>query len=142
VLERIVYVSMAAKAQTPDTIDAILSVSRARNAAQGVTGLLIGGGRWYLQLLEGERPSLDPVWQSIRNDGRHRYVVLVQRRPLRQRSFADLAMQFRQGRDDEFMASVEELTGGIGDPRLKDQVLRFSKVFVSAPKRRPPQVFV
>jgi hypothetical protein len=139
-LERIVYVSMAAEAQTSDTIDSILTVSRARNAEQGITGLLIGGGRWYLQLLEGECACLEPVWQSIRKDPRHRHVVLVQRRPLRHRAFADWAMKFRRGQDEEFMASVEELTGGIGDPRLKDQVLRFSKVFVGAPdarRRRP-----
>jgi hypothetical protein len=131
-LERIVYISMASQAQTAETVDGILQVARARNAALDITGLLIGGGRWWLQLLEGNRSDLDPVWQSIRKDPRHRHVVLVQRRPLRHRSFPDWSMKFRRDPDAAFMASVDELTGGISDPRLKDQVLRFSKVFVGA----------
>ena len=134
-LERIVYISAGAEEQTEEAVEAILSVSRARNAIAGVTGLLVGGGNWWIQLLEGERPALEPVWTSIRNDPRHSPVVLVQRRPLRHRGFAGWSMQFERSDDEGFTARLEELTGGIGDPRLKDQVRRFYRLFLKPPGR-------
>jgi hypothetical protein len=135
VLERIVYISAVTEEQSEPNVAAILSVSRARNAVQGVTGLLIGGGGWWLQMIEGERSRLEPVWQSIRGDHRHDPVVLVQRRAIRGRSFAGWDLQFRWEQDGRFLPLVEELTGGVGDPRLRSQVLRFAELFLEAPGR-------
>jgi hypothetical protein len=135
-LERIVYISASRIRQTEKSVAAILSVARARNTAAEVTGLLLGGGAWWLQLLEGERPKLEPVWQSIRSDPRHNPVLLVQRRPIRRRGFGDWAMQYRTSEGEEFDQLVEELTGGITDPRLRDQLLRFSRIYL-APDARP-----
>lgn len=134
-LERIVYISAGAEKQSRQAIDRILSVSRSRNAAAGLTGLLIGGGNWWMQVLEGERPALEPVWTSIRNDPRHSPVVLVQRRPLCSRAFPDWAMQFQRSDNEGFVARLEELTGGIGDAKLKDQVQRFHRLFLQTPDR-------
>ena len=134
-LERIVYISACAQEQTDQSVEAILSVSRARNVAAGITGLLIGGGNWWMQLLEGERPKLEPVWASIRNDPRHSPVVMVQRRPLRGRAFHGWSLQFQRSNDDVFATQLDELTGGISDPRLKDQVKRFHRLFLQPPGR-------
>jgi hypothetical protein len=140
VLERIAYISAAAEEQTAASVGAILEVSRSRNLAAGVTGLLIGGGHWWMQLIEGERPSLEPIWNSIRFDRRHSPVVLVQRRPIRQRSFSDWALQFREAQDHGFGDLLEELTGGVADPRLRDQVRRFAELFLASPGRKWSEV--
>jgi hypothetical protein len=135
-LEQLVYISAAQERQTPELVASVLAVSRERNAANGISGLLVGGGNWWLQLIEGERPALEPVWQSILRDRRHHQVVLVQRRGVRRRSFGDWSMGYREAEDGDFDQLVDELTGGIGDPRLKDQIGRFVQHFLVSPDRQ------
>jgi hypothetical protein len=129
-LERIVYISAAREPQTEESVGRILDVSRSRNAANHITGLLIGGGAWWMQLIEGETDKLEPIWQSIRADPRHDPVVMVQRRAVRQRSFTGWSLQFRDTDDESFGTLLEELTGSIADPRLRNQVRRFADTFL------------
>ncbi|WP_300974736.1 BLUF domain-containing protein [Sphingomonas sp. LHG3406-1] len=130
-LERLVYISAAREPQTPDAVARILDVSRQRNASADVTGLLIGGNQWWMQLLEGETPSLEPVWQSIRHDPRHDPVVLVLRRPIDSRDFAGWSLQFRDAGDKHFGTLLRELTDGLTDERLQHQILKFGATFLA-----------
>jgi hypothetical protein len=59
-----------------------------------------------------------------------------QRRPILQRSFSDWALQFRKAEDSGFDELLEELTGGVGDPRLREQVRRFAQLFLTSPGRK------
>ena len=136
-LDRIVYFSESVEPQTVESVDRILDISRSRNGGCGITGLLIGGASWWMQVLEGEASSLEPVWQSIRIDPRHSPVILVQRRKITRRSFPDWSMQYRREPEESFDASLEQWVGGIPEPRLRDQIARFSEVFAkpAAPVR-------
>lgn len=134
-LERLVYISAAAEQISEQMVEHILDVSRARNAAAGVTGLLIGGSNWWMQVLEGELPRLEPIWASIRSDARHSPVVLVQRRPRRSRSFGDWSLQFQWSSDEAFEERLLSLTEDLSEPRLKEQVREFHRLFLRPPGR-------
>lgn len=56
----------------PDVLGQIIAASQRNNARLGVTGLLLGDGDFYLQLLEGPRPVLTRLLATILNDPRHR----------------------------------------------------------------------
>lgn len=52
---QIAYFSTAAVPQTPELIHNILAVSRANNARDDISGLLVAGGGRYMQVIEGSR---------------------------------------------------------------------------------------
>ncbi|AZU02649.1 BLUF domain-containing protein [Glycocaulis alkaliphilus] len=71
------YVSTAHPDLMLSDIDAIVDTARARNEAEGVTGLLIYNGFNFMQLLEGPPESVEQVFASICKDTRHTGVVPV-----------------------------------------------------------------
>ncbi len=62
-----------------DALEDIRLVSLARNSVLDITGLLIATPTYFAQLLEGDRPALDELMDSIVRDGRHRDVITVDR---------------------------------------------------------------
>lgn len=91
---QLVYVSLAVRPlQTPELV-ALLDQSRAHNAANGVTGLLLYHQQDFTQLLEGEQADVQAVFKRICADRRHQQVHVMWERPIRARSFDDWFMAF------------------------------------------------
>jgi hypothetical protein len=91
---RIVYVSTAAVAFADKDLRALLARARERNAAVGVTGMLLHHDGAFMQVLEGAPDAVDVVFARIGRDPRHRHVVLLDRRDADERSFPDWSMGF------------------------------------------------
>lgn len=107
---QLVYVSTARTGAGDPA--AILAVSRENNRREGITGLLYSDGTRFLQALEGPYEKVQAAYERIRNDTRHRAIVLLSRRDVAEREFGDWAMAHRMpGSDaDAFVARVSELT--------------------------------
>ncbi len=91
-------------------LDDILTVSRARNSRDGITGTLICRGDMYLQLIEGPEELLDATFDRISGDDRHLEVTLLITRPITTRLFPHWAM-----RDDpaqSWMWNQEQVAAG------------------------------
>jgi hypothetical protein len=125
-LEQIVYVSTSRVMPDSATIEAILSASRRNNARDGLTGLLVTGGRRFLQVLEGPSRVLEAAYARIRADERHFALVQLSRRAIVARSFADWSMGFEQGYATSLGSVVEQLTERVSDPDLKAQFRAFA----------------
>lgn len=91
---RIVYTSTATVAFADKDLRTLLSRARERNAAVGVTGMLLHHNGAFLQVLEGAPDAVDLVFARINRDPRHRNVVLLDRRDADERSFPDWSMGF------------------------------------------------
>ena len=76
-LVRLLYVSRAVSPDSPETIESILSDSRAHNLGQGITGILCYGGGIFLQAIEGGRTQVNALYSHIVGDKRHKDVVLL-----------------------------------------------------------------
>ncbi len=50
-------------------VAAILRASRRRNAATGVSGVLVYTGAGFLQVLEGSRPAVQTVFETCSSTG-------------------------------------------------------------------------
>lgn len=81
-------------------VPAILAVSRRNNARIGVTGVLLFDGRRFLQTIEGEPAVIDALIDRLKQDDRHRAIVVLSRREITVRSFADWSMAYRDARTD------------------------------------------
>lgn len=87
---QLIYASRAA-ASAAD-LAAILAVSRPRNEAAGITGYLLAGPRWFVQVLKGEEAAVAATYSRLGADPRHADLTLVGRRTIRERSFPRWSM--------------------------------------------------
>jgi hypothetical protein len=75
-----------------EKVDAILAVSRVKNAEHGITGALIYDNRTFLQWLEGTSSDVRATWERISKDDRHTEIKLLSVRKLEGRLFPDWSM--------------------------------------------------
>ena len=117
---RLLYISTTRSPMTLAELDSVLRVSRRNNKAAGVTGLLVVGGRRFLQALEGPEAAVLATFERIRADPRHFAVVILSRSAIEQRQFGEWAMGYQPGAALGAEASigndVEALIAPIDDP--------------------------
>lgn len=120
---RLLYISTARKQLTPEELAQILNASRRNNARVGVTGLLIVGGRRFLQALEGPEEAVMATYNRIDKDPRHFAVVQLTREVITERQFPRWIMGVqaggRPGDHATIADAVAALIAPITDPSLK-----------------------
>lgn len=128
---RLLYISTARQPITPLMVDDILRASRRNNAAAGVTGLLVTGGRRFLQALEGPEEAVLATYARIGADPRHFAVVQLAREPIPNRQFAQWTMGVQKGSAPNGAATVSEavasLISPIVDPSLRGYFTGFAQ---------------
>lgn len=128
---RVLYISTARDHPTPDMLADILRRSRWNNAAADVTGLLVVGGRRFLQALEGPREAVLTTFARIHRDPRHFAVVQLCSEPITTRQFAGWAMGAQAGRTPRDTATLSEavaaLIAPIADPSLRGYFTGFAE---------------
>lgn len=127
---RLLYISTAREAVTPAMLADILRVSRRNNAAAGVSGLLIIGGRRFLQALEGPPEAVFPTYDRIARDPRHFAILRLACEDITQRQFPEWAMGAQAGRAAGVEADVSDtiaaLIAPIQDPTLRGYFAGFA----------------
>lgn len=93
-LSTIVYHSKASVGFTELDLLYLLAGSRARNRAEGVTGVLVFDRGVFFQWIEGPNLPLQRVWNSIRKDPRHHDIQVLADTSIPVRLFQDWHMQF------------------------------------------------
>lgn len=131
-MEQIIYISTS-RSQFPDraSVQQILETSRRNNARDGLTGLLLIGGRRFLQVLEGPTAVLDRTYGRIRQDPRHFALVELSRREVAEPSFPHWSMGYEE-EPQALLPQVERLTSSVSDPMLRAQFLSFAEIHSKA----------
>ncbi|MFO1142792.1 MAG: BLUF domain-containing protein [Amaricoccus sp.] len=86
-LIQLVYASVAAPALTSEDLEDIASRSAARNAAAGVTGLLLHQGDRFYGVMEGPEARVFQRMEAIITDRRHAEVRILREEPIGERRF-------------------------------------------------------
>jgi hypothetical protein len=119
---RLLYISTARQQPTPEMLADILRASRLNNSAVDVSGLLIVGGRRFLQVLEGPESAVQQTYDRIAKDPRHFAIVQLARDSICERQFPRWAMGAqaggRPGETVTISQAVATLIGPIRDPSL------------------------
>jgi hypothetical protein len=133
---QIVYISTSREMPTAQTLDSILTSSRRNNAECGVTGLLLSGGRRFLQALEGPEAEVRATFERILADPRHFAIVQLSRREIKQRQFGDWAMAYNAGGEagegTDLREVVKALIGPLADRDLRAQFTGFAEIHARA----------
>lgn len=108
---QLVYISSANPAAPCPTQD-ILTISRRNNARDRITGLLYADAGRFLQALEGPEEAVEAAFARIRQDARHRAIVMLSRRVVDRRAFGHWEMAHRAPGADAagFLSDVQRLT--------------------------------
>jgi hypothetical protein len=93
-LVELAYCSRATFLLGKADIERLLLESRAFNAANHVTGVLVYKDLAFLQVIEGEEEVISSLYDRIRRDPRHTNVRTLFRRPLPSRHFANWTLAF------------------------------------------------
>jgi hypothetical protein len=134
-LVQLIYASSAVELMDDGQLLALLQQSRQNNSELGLTGILLYKGGNFLQVLEGEEDKVMALYDKIRNDPRHRQVLTIATRPIKERDFGDWTMAYvnlnKVKPEDvpgysEFLNEPFEVNYLAGKPSL---AMRFIQVF-------------
>lgn len=120
---RLLYISTSRQPVTPDMLADILRASRRNNFTCHVTGLLVVGGKRFLQALEGPEAAVQATFDRIHKDPRHYALVELGRETIAERQFPNWAMGAQAGLTPGGNASVSEAVAALIAP-IKDPSLR------------------
>jgi len=118
VLQSLVYMSSAAEPFDDAALEEVLAHARARNTADGLTGLLVHRNGRFMQLLEGPYDAVLATYQRILADDRHDDVRLLAEESIHTRRFPEWSMAYDRdasGAADASGASGSSLPEGFSD---------------------------
>ena len=136
-MQRLLYISTARKPLDDKTLEGILRISRRNNAAVGVTGLLVVGGRRFLQALEGPSDAVTQVFDRIARDARHFAIVRLSTTEVETRLFGDWAMGCRNAgpageKGGTLQDIVAHLVASIDDVAIRAEFMAFAALHSAA----------
>jgi uncharacterized protein YaaQ len=109
-MHHIIYLSCAVAPFTSMQLQALLTLARRRNTELAITGILFYGNERFMQVLEGEEEEVRALYELIKRDPRHQYVITYADKPIAQRAFAEWAMAFQPSN----LQQAAELAGYLG----------------------------
>lgn len=93
-LRVVTYSSFASPGLQPADFEEILTLSRANNARDAVTGLLMFNGAAFTQSIEGPTAAIDRLVMRIANDARQCQMEICDDRAIDRRIFPDWTMGY------------------------------------------------
>ncbi|MFD2571906.1 BLUF domain-containing protein [Spirosoma soli] len=90
----IVYFSSSVDSFQEEDLLTILQQSRQNNLKHGITGVMLYVRGSILQVLEGEKEAVETLYKRIKQDKRHKEVIMVLNRPITQRLFPTWSMAY------------------------------------------------
>jgi hypothetical protein len=90
----IVYTSeyIGRKEDINPVLDDIVKKSKINNPEHGITGLLFYHNQRFIQVLEGEKDSLEGLMSILEKDNRHKNIQRILDQPIKKRGFRDWNM--------------------------------------------------
>ena len=99
-LDTFVYCSRAAEGIDDIAVGGIVELAQRRNAARGITGVLVFGDGVFFQMVEGPTAHIENLIASLHRDPRHHDIVTLERsEDKRERLYPNWEME-RVGADD------------------------------------------
>ncbi len=108
-LREILYCSVLAPGLAPDVVGKIVAQARVRNAARGISGLLVFDGHHFCQHVEGPQRQLLQLFDSISNDPRHTDVRVVYEGALDARRYQRFDMGYADVEGPNTMSELQHL---------------------------------
>lgn len=90
-LVRLLYASRAVNASA-ELLEAIVEHAKLRNVRRGITGVICFGNGTYMQLIEGERSTVNELYSKMMTDPRHKDLTLLAYEEIEERFYGKWTM--------------------------------------------------
>jgi hypothetical protein len=110
-LREILYVSQLAPGQPADIVGRIVSQARSRNAANGISGLLVFDGFRFCQHFEGPREAVRALMARLEQDPRHTDLLVLFEGRLNERRYPRFEVGLAEVDDRDDLAEIHGLGG-------------------------------
>jgi hypothetical protein len=97
---QVVYYSEATKVFTELELIELLQTANAYNTKNNITGCLIYANSKFIQILEGEQSLVRKLFEKIKNDKRHKNIIVAIEMSVSTKLFANWAMGFKYSERD------------------------------------------
>ena len=94
-LIHIVYISISHRDLSEKELSDFLLDIRAKNKKLDITGLLLYNEGSFIQVIEGEKETIQTLFKLVKNDKRHTNIIELLTEPIVERSFPDWSMGFK-----------------------------------------------
>ena len=128
----IAYVSQVSENISEEEIDKILEKSEEYNKNNDVTGILLFSEGNFLQVIEGKKEIVDPLFDKIKADYRHQGLIIIFNRPIQRAELngykADFITQHKRINDENvstYLKHIQTL-----DPKSQAVVKNLLKNFL------------
>jgi hypothetical protein len=111
-MEYIVYVSTAQRPLSEKELIDVLKVSRTNNKKYNVTCILLYCQGTFMQVLEGDKNSIDRIYKAIELDTRHKNIIKLASGVSSKRNFPDSSMAFASVNPE----TLQEIEGFLSSP--------------------------
>jgi len=91
----LLYTSLSPAGLTNTELVELLESARLKNKRLGITGMMIYHDREIMQILEGEKETVETLFQAILKDNRHTSVHVFYQGDIVERSFSDWNMALK-----------------------------------------------
>jgi hypothetical protein len=79
---------------SPADLATLLAECRDKNSKAGLTGMLLYSDGTFFQVLEGDRPVVEALFEKLGKDKRHERVTKIILEPIEERAFAQWTMGY------------------------------------------------
>ncbi len=108
-MKQLIYVSRPVNEVEPQMVKDILEISYKMNFDNGISGMLVCDGEYFLQCIEGNEAAVNQLYLNICKDNRHHDIKLVGTIDINQKDFKDWEMGYVSNRKD-VVDKIKELT--------------------------------
>ncbi len=108
-MKQLIYVSRPVNEVAPQTVRDILTTSYEMNPENGISGMLVCDGEYFLQCIEGDEEAVDQLFLNICKDDRHFDIKLIGEIDIDQKDFEEWDMGYVNDRKD-IIDTIDELT--------------------------------
>lgn len=127
------YVSTAHKDLQEHEIDDIMVETSKQNNDKNITGILLYNERNFFQLLEGEKETVESLYEKIKQDHRHKDIIQILEKPVYKSAFdgylTDFVTDTRKFNESQlrhYLHYIEVL-----DPKSQEGVKRIIEVMMA-----------
>ena len=118
---RIIYSSVSSTPMQLDDLEDLLEQAQGNNSSQGITGALVYVDGFFLQVLEGEKESLQKLMQAICKDFRHETVTVLQEEEIAAAAFSAWDMAYVSATPEQ-VATWAGLSGTTKLPEVLEDI--------------------